>query len=145
MCDYALFKRKNKRWRLLRGRDGGLDGKLLKCGIPRGRRIPLETESGEKLVHWREIVLVGTEWLQECGPLWGSANQQHTDTWAESQLCHRINAPPATAATSSLYYPQITCPHPGGKKWQLGEVEHWRLYRWQHGHRSYGWEKWAQG
>lgn len=46
-----------------------LEGKLLKCGFPRGSRIQLETESGERLVCWREIVLVGIEWLQECGPL----------------------------------------------------------------------------
>lgn len=31
-----------------KGREGRLEGKLLKCGIPRGHRIQLETESREK-------------------------------------------------------------------------------------------------
>lgn len=39
-----------------------------------------------------------------------------TQTRGHSQLCRGINAPSAAAATSILYYPKITCPHPRGKR-----------------------------
>lgn len=95
--------------------------KMGRCGISHGYRI--QTENAVRMFRWREIALVQTGWLQERRPHWGSANHQHTDTWADSQLCHRIKA--HTASHCSLYYPQITCPHSGknNDSWGSGARE----------------------
>ena len=69
MCNYALFKRKNKQMDTFKGEGGKAGGQITKVWNLTWPQDSAGNRSGERLVHWREIVLVGTERLQDCAPL----------------------------------------------------------------------------